>query len=90
MAQNGLTIGWDAATNAVTGAAGNAADDAHFHHMEEHGSLVVEHLSDRGKLTDSAYKNSFSTGLNTAAYAAGSGIESDVQNLAEDAEKAGE
>ncbi|MFF3909763.1 WXG100 family type VII secretion target [Streptomyces sp. NPDC001848] len=88
--QDGATIGWDVATNAVTGATGNAANDAHFHHMEEHGSLGGENLSDRGKLTDSAYKNSFSTGLNTAVYAAGSGIESDAQNLAKDAEKAGE
>ncbi|MFJ5530084.1 hypothetical protein [Streptomyces sp. NPDC093261] len=88
--QDGATIGWGAVTNAVTGAAGNAADDAHFHHMEERGSLVGEHLSDRGKLTDSAYKNSFSTGLNTAVYAAASGIESDVHNLAKDTEKAGE
>lgn len=80
--QDGATIGWDAATNAVTGATGNAANGAHFHHMEEHGSLDGENLSDRGRLTDSAYKNSFSTGLNTVVHAAGSGIESDVQNLA--------
>ncbi|GAA3060637.1 WXG100-like domain-containing protein [Streptomyces glomeratus] len=88
--QDGATIGWDAATNAVTGAVGNAAGDAHFHHMEEHGSLGGENLGDRGKLADAAYKDSFGTGLNTAVYAAGSGIESDFQNLAEDVEKAGE
>jgi uncharacterized protein YukE len=88
--QDGATIGWDAATNALTGATGNAANDAHFHHMEENGSLGGENLSDRGKLADAAYKNSSGTGLNTAVYAAGSGIESDAQNLAKDAEKAGE
>jgi hypothetical protein len=87
--QDGATIGWDAATNALTGATGNAANDAHFPHMEEHGSLGGENLSERGKLADAAYKNSSGTGLNMAVYAAGSGIESDVQNLAKDTEKAG-
>ncbi|MEV6024507.1 hypothetical protein [Streptomyces sp. NPDC052036] len=58
--------------------------------MEEHGSLGGENLSDRGKLADGACKDSVSTGLNTAVYAADSGIESDFQNLAEDVEKAGE
>ncbi|MGW2697988.1 WXG100 family type VII secretion target [Streptomyces sp. NPDC001296] len=88
--QDGATIGWDVATNAVTGAVGNAAADAHFHHMEEDGSFGGENLSDRGKLADAAYKDSVSTGLNTAVYAAGSGIESDFQNLAQGVEKAGE
>ncbi len=88
--QDGATIGWDAATNALTGAVGNTANDAHFHDMEEHGSLGGENLSARGKLADAAYKNSAGTGLNTAVYAAGSGIESDAQNLAEDVKKAGE
>ncbi|MEU6366488.1 hypothetical protein ABZ876_12255 [Streptomyces sp. NPDC046931] len=78
------------ATNAVTGAVGNAAADAHFHHMEEDGGFGGENLSDRGKLADAAYKDSFGTGLNTAVYAAGSGIESDFQNLSEGVEKAGE
>ncbi|MGW4518755.1 WXG100 family type VII secretion target [Streptomyces sp. NPDC004393] len=88
--QDGATIGWDVATNAVTGAVGNAAADAHFHHMEEDGSFGGENLSDRGKLADAAYKDSVSTGLNTAVYTAGSGIESDFQNLAQGVEKAGE
>ncbi|MGW5482952.1 WXG100 family type VII secretion target [Streptomyces sp. NPDC004008] len=88
--QDGATIGWDVATNAVTGAVGNAAADAHFHHMEEDGSFGGENLSDRGKLADAAYKDSAGTGLNTAVYAAGSGIESDFQNLAQGVEKAGE
>ncbi|MGR6971044.1 WXG100 family type VII secretion target [Streptomyces cynarae] len=88
--QDGATIGWDAATNALTGATGNAANDAHFHHMEEHGSLGGENLSDRGRLADAAYKNSAGTGLNTAVYAAGSGIESDAQNLVKDTKKASE
>ncbi|MFF3909666.1 hypothetical protein ACFYZJ_27655 [Streptomyces sp. NPDC001848] len=35
-------------------------------------------------------KNSFSTGLDTAVHAAGSGIESEVRNLAKNAEKVGE
>ncbi|MDT0467249.1 hypothetical protein [Streptomyces gibsoniae] len=88
--QDGSAIGWDAATNTVTGAVGNTATDAHFHHMEEHDSVGGEYLGDRGKLADAAYKDSISTGLNTAAHAAGSGIVSDFQNLAEDVERAGE
>ncbi|MGV9565102.1 WXG100 family type VII secretion target [Streptomyces sp. NPDC003480] len=88
--QDGATIGWDMATNAVTGAVGNAAADAHFHHMEEDGSFGGENLSDRGKLADAAYKDSAGTGLNTAVYTAGSGIESDFQNLAQGVGKAGE
>ncbi|MGX7762902.1 hypothetical protein ACWQ06_30120 [Streptomyces angustmyceticus] len=88
--QDGATIREDALTNAATGALGNAAGHARFHDMEGHGSMGGENLSDRGKLTDAAYKNSFGTGLNTAIYSAGSGIESDLQNLAEDADEAGE
>jgi WXG100 family type VII secretion target len=81
--QDGSVIAQDALTNAATGSTGNAANDARFGHLEEHGSLGGENLSERAKLTDAAYKNSSGTGLNTAVYAAGSGIESDVQQLAE-------
>ncbi|WP_377271521.1 WXG100 family type VII secretion target [Peterkaempfera sp. SMS 1(5)a] len=82
--QSGSTIWQDALTNAATGALGNAAADAHTSHLEEHGSLGGEHLSERGRLADAGYKDGFSTGLNTAVYAAGAGIEADLQNLAED------
>ncbi|MEY9843784.1 hypothetical protein ABH940_000848 [Streptacidiphilus sp. BW17] len=75
------TIAADAATNAATGALGNAANDKIFGAMEDHGSLGGENLSDRGKLADAAFKDGFSTGLNTAIYTGGSGIESDMQNL---------
>lgn len=75
------TIAADAATNAATGALGNAANDRAFNAMEDHGSLGGENLSDRGKLADAALKNGFSTGLNTAIYTGGSGIESDIQSL---------
>jgi uncharacterized protein YukE len=78
------TVADDALTNAVTGATGNASNDARFRHLEEHGGLGGEHLSDQGRLADSAYRNSSATGLNTAVYAAGAGIESDVQALTKD------
>ncbi|MEU9112144.1 hypothetical protein AB0D04_10185 [Streptomyces sp. NPDC048483] len=85
--KDGETIAWDAGTNAVTGALGNAAGDARFRHLEDHAGLGGEHLSDRGKFADAAYKNSVGTGINTAVYEAGSGIESDLENLAKQAEK---
>jgi hypothetical protein len=58
--------------------------------MEEHGSPGGENLSGRGRLADSADKNTAGTGLNTAVYAAGSGIESAAQNLVKDTKKASE
>lgn len=37
--------------------------------------------TDRAKLTNGAHKNTVSTTCNTGVYAAGSGIESDLQDL---------
>ncbi|KUN59747.1 hypothetical protein AQJ46_38595 [Streptomyces canus] len=78
------TIGQDALTNAATGALGNAQNHGVNHALEEHGSLGGEHLSDRGKLADGAFRNTVGTALNTGVYAAGSGIESDIQDLMKD------
>lgn len=88
--KDGGTIAWDAGTNAVTGAGGNAQNHGVHHLLEQHGSLGGENLSDRGKLADGAFKNVVDTGLNTGAYAAGSGVETDVQNLVQDEEKLAE
>ncbi|MGW7573064.1 WXG100-like domain-containing protein [Streptomyces sp. NPDC054765] len=88
--KDGETIAWDAGTNAVTGALGNTAGDGAFRHMEEHGSLGGENLSDRGKFADAAHKSAFGTGLNTTIYAGGAGIESDMQDLAKEAQKGDE
>ncbi|WP_274919484.1 hypothetical protein [Streptomyces sp. WZ-12] len=77
---------WDVGTNAATGATGNAGGHKVFQGMEEHGSFGGRHLSDRGKVADAAYKNSVGTGINTAVYEAGAGIESDMQDLAKKAE----
>jgi hypothetical protein len=82
--QDASTMGQDALTNAATGAFGNAQNHGVNHALEQHGSLGGENLSDRGKLADSAFKNTVGTTLNTGVYAAGSGIESDVQDLAKD------
>ncbi|MFF0018283.1 WXG100 family type VII secretion target [Streptomyces sp. NPDC005374] len=81
---NGSTTAQDAVTNAATGALGNAQNHGVNHALEQHGSLGGEHLSDRGKLADSAFTNTVGTTLNTAVYAAGSGIEADLQQLAKD------
>ncbi|MFF7191023.1 WXG100 family type VII secretion target [Streptomyces sp. NPDC008222] len=80
--QDASTMGQDALTNAATGAVGNAQNHGVNHALEEHGSLGGENLSDQGKLADSAFKNTVGTTLNTGVYAAGSGIESDIQDLA--------
>jgi uncharacterized protein YukE len=82
--QDLTTIGEDALTNAATGATGNAASDRVFNAMEGRGSLGGENRSERAKLADAAFKNTFGTGLNTALYTAGSGIESDAQTLSKD------
>ncbi|WP_406167952.1 WXG100 family type VII secretion target [Streptomyces canus] len=78
------TIGQDALTNAATGALGNAQNHGVNHALEEHGSLGGDHLSDRGRLADGAFRNTVGTALNTGVYAAGSGIESDIQDLMKD------
>ncbi|MFK0294370.1 WXG100 family type VII secretion target [Streptomyces sp. NPDC090442] len=80
---------WDVGTNAATGATGNAAGHLAFQHLEEHGSFGGLHLSDRGKVADAAYKNSVTTGINTAIHEAGAGIESDMQDLSKKAEEGG-
>ncbi|MFJ5531278.1 WXG100 family type VII secretion target [Streptomyces sp. NPDC093261] len=82
--QDPSTIGQDALTNAATGAFGNAQNHGVNHALEQHGSLGGENLSDRGKLADGAFKNTVGTTLNTGVYAAGSGIESDLQDLMKD------
>lgn len=82
--QDGSTKIQDALTNAATGALGNAQNDGVNRALEEHGSLGGDHLSDRGELADGAFKNTVGTTLNTGVYAAGSGIESDVQDLLKD------
>ncbi|WP_330266679.1 WXG100 family type VII secretion target [Streptomyces griseorubiginosus] len=78
------TIGQDALANAATGGIGNAQNHGVNHALEQHGSLGGEHLSDRGKLADGTFKNTVGTTLNTGVYAAGSGIESDIQDLTKD------
>ncbi|WP_234491319.1 hypothetical protein [Streptomyces sp. MBT33] len=60
------------------------AGDGVKHALEQHGSLVGENLSDRGRLADGAFKNTVGTTFNTGVYAAGSGIESDLQDLVKD------
>ncbi|MET7481187.1 WXG100 family type VII secretion target [Streptomyces sp. NPDC005648] len=79
--QDPSTIGQDALTNAATGAFGNAQNHGVNHALEEHGSLGGEHLSEQGELADASFKNTVGTTLNTGVYAAGSGIESDIQDL---------
>ncbi|MGW5258618.1 WXG100 family type VII secretion target [Streptomyces sp. NPDC004012] len=78
------TMGQNALTNAATGAFGNAQNHDVNHALEQHGSLGGKNLSDRGELADGAFKNTVGTTLNTGVYAAGSGIEADVQDLAKD------
>jgi WXG100 family type VII secretion target len=78
------TMGQDALTNAATGALGNAQNHGVNHALEQHGSLGGEHLSDRGRLADGAFTNTVGTTLNTGVYAAGSGIEADIQDLVKD------
>ncbi|GAB7028553.1 WXG100 family type VII secretion target [Streptomyces sp. NPDC021749] len=87
--KNGETIAWDAGTNAVTGALGNRAGDHFLGKMEGH-HLGGEHVREEDRYKDAAYRNGFGTGLNTAIYEAGSGIESDAQNLAKEAQKGDE
>ena len=82
--QSGSTKAQDALANAAAGALGNAQNHGVNHVLEQHGSLGGENLSDRGKLTDEAFKNTVGTTLNTGVYAAGSGIESDIQELTKD------
>jgi uncharacterized protein YukE len=82
--QNATTLGQDALTNAVAGAAGNAQNHGVDRGLEQHGSLGGEHLSDRGKLADGAFRNTVGTTLNTGVYAAASGIESDIRELTKD------
>lgn len=82
--QDASTMGQDALTNAVTGAVGNAQNHGVNHALEQHGSLGGEHLSDQGKLADRSFKDTVGTSLNTGVYAAGSGIESDIQDLTKD------
>lgn len=82
--QDGSTTAQDAVTNAATGALGNAQNHGVNHALEQHGSLGGEHLSDRGKLADGAFRNTVGTTLNTGVYAAGSGIEADIQDQTKD------
>ncbi|GAA1241941.1 hypothetical protein GCM10009665_35830 [Kitasatospora nipponensis] len=84
---SGTVLGEDVLANAATGAAGNAANHKIFGELERNGSFGGKNLSDRGKLADAGLQQGFSTGLNTAVYAAGSGIETDLQNLAKDADE---
>ncbi|MGD3110100.1 WXG100 family type VII secretion target [Streptomyces sp. YGL11-2] len=83
------TIAWDAGTNAVTGALGNAAGDAHFGKQEGH-SLGGQQVAEHHRYKDTLYRDGFGTGLNTAVYEAGSGIESDMQDLQKKTEQGGE
>ncbi|MEU1476532.1 hypothetical protein [Streptomyces sp. NPDC005760] len=78
-------MGQDALTNAATGALGYAQNHGVNHGLEQDGSLGGEHLSDRvGGLADGAFTNTVGTTLNTGVYAAGSGIEADIQDLVND------
>ncbi|MFC8363015.1 hypothetical protein ACFUIY_24475 [Streptomyces griseorubiginosus] len=85
--QDGSTTAQDALTNAATGALGNAQNHGVTHALEQHGSLGGDHVSDRGKLADHAFANTVGTTLNTGVYAAGSGIETDIQDLLKDEDK---
>jgi uncharacterized protein YukE len=75
---------WDAGTNALTGAAGNAQNHAIATHLEANGSLGGENRSDQAKLADAAFTQSTGTALNAGVYTAGDEIETDAQNLTKD------
>lgn len=79
--QSGSVIRDDMLTNAATGSLGNAANHEHIEQLTQRGGFGGAHLSEQGKLADAAYRDSYGTGLNTAVYGAGAGIESDVQDL---------
>ncbi|MDT0457084.1 WXG100 family type VII secretion target [Streptomyces sp. DSM 41527] len=85
--KDGADTVWDAATNAATGAGGNALGDHRLGKMEGH-SLGGEGGGEEGELIDGAYRNAFRTGLNTGIYEGGAGIETDMQDVAKDAEEA--
>ncbi|KIZ13733.1 WXG100 family type VII secretion target [Streptomyces natalensis] len=85
--KGGSDTAWDVGTNAVTGALGNHLGDHLLGQMEGH-SLGGEGGGEQGKLIDGAYRNAFRTGLNTAIYEGGSGIETDLQNLDKDYDEA--
>lgn len=80
---SGTAMWQDALTNAATGAYGNARNDIHNQRMTDQGKLGGDNLSAKGQRKDSMYRENHAVGLNTAVYAAGSGIESDVQALTE-------
>jgi uncharacterized protein YukE len=86
--RDGTTVGEDVLANAATGAAGNAQNHGIHHVLEDGGSLGGDNLSERGELTDAAFRNTVDTTMNTSVYAAGSGIESDVQALVKDSKAA--
>lgn len=81
---SGSDVAWDVGSNLVTGAAGGAAGAKASELMEEHGLIGGENRSDRAKLADSAFDQSVGNSLGTAISVAGSGIQSDVQELTED------
>ncbi|GGX18796.1 WXG100 family type VII secretion target [Streptomyces noursei] len=87
--KDGGTTLWDAGTNAATGALGNHVGGTLLGKMERH-SLGGENVAEGHEVFDVAYRDGFGTGLNTAIYSGGSGIESDLQDLAKEAQKGDE
>ncbi|WP_042385963.1 WXG100 family type VII secretion target [Streptacidiphilus melanogenes] len=77
----------DLVTAGVTGAYGNSRIDDKLNGLKEKGSFGGANLSEQGKRLDSAFAFSAGTGDNTAVYNAGSGVESDLQNLQQEQQK---
>ncbi|MEY9844969.1 WXG100 family type VII secretion target [Streptacidiphilus sp. MAP5-3] len=80
-AKSGSGVAEDLLTAGVTGAVGNARVDGKIDGLTEQGKFGGENLSEQGKRLDEAFKFSVGTADNTAVYNAGSGVESDLQNL---------
>ncbi|WP_327065645.1 WXG100 family type VII secretion target [Kitasatospora sp. NBC_01250] len=80
---SGSTLWQDAVTNAITGSVGNASNKEFADMATKEGMLGGKNRSDKAKLRDAALEQGFGTGLNAAIYSAGSGIETDAQNLAQ-------
>ncbi|MFI1204664.1 WXG100 family type VII secretion target [Streptomyces sp. BHT-5-2] len=85
--KGGADTVWDVGTNAVTGALGNHAGDRLLGGMEGH-SLGGENVAEHHRFKDTMYRDGFGTGLNTAIYEGGGGIESDLQGLDKDMDEA--
>ncbi|MFC5908465.1 WXG100 family type VII secretion target [Streptacidiphilus monticola] len=74
-------MAWDSGIAAATGAYGNSRIRQKLDGLTERGGFGGENLSPAGRVQDHAYEASTGTAFNGAVYAAGSGIESDLQTL---------